>query len=95
MIKICGLNKAFGGCSDILKEVFENFGYRMNALSAECFFASGVFSGDRQCSEKFDPYRCEDNGFVCSAWISVFQVWTAVFLADLSSDGSAHNTGRI
>ena len=34
---------ASGGCSDILKEVFENFGYRMNALSAECFFASGVF----------------------------------------------------
>lgn len=56
---------------------------------------SGVFSGDRQCCEKFDPYRCEDNGFVCPAWISVFQVWTAVFLADLSGDGSAHNTGRI
>ena len=34
---------ASGGCSDILKEVFGNFGYRMNALSAECFFASGVF----------------------------------------------------
>ena len=34
---------ASGGCSDILKEVIENFGYRMNALSAECFFASGVF----------------------------------------------------
>ena len=34
---------ASGGCSDILKEVFENFGYRMNALSAECFFSSGVF----------------------------------------------------
>lgn len=34
---------ASGGCSDILKEVFENFGYRMNVLSAECFFASGVF----------------------------------------------------
>lgn len=34
---------ACGGCSDMLKEIFEEFGYRLNALSAECFFASGVF----------------------------------------------------
>lgn len=34
---------ACGGCSNMLKAVFEEFGYRMNALSAECFFASGVF----------------------------------------------------
>lgn len=34
---------ACSGCSDMLKEIFKEFGYRLNALSAECFFASGVF----------------------------------------------------
>ena len=32
-----------GGCSELLKSVFDNFGYRLNALSAETFFSDGVF----------------------------------------------------
>ena len=47
ILRLYTLNKktyaASGGCSDLLKGVFENFGYRMNALSAESFFSSGVF----------------------------------------------------
>lgn len=34
---------ACGGCSDFLKKVLSEFGYRMNSLSAETFFADGVF----------------------------------------------------
>ena len=34
---------ACGGCSDVLKRTIENFGYRLNALSAETFFSDGVF----------------------------------------------------
>lgn len=34
---------ACGGCSQMVKDVFKNFGYRLNALSAETFFSSGVF----------------------------------------------------
>lgn len=33
---------ACGGCSKILKTVFAEFGYRLNALSAETFFSDGV-----------------------------------------------------
>lgn len=32
-----------GGCSELLKSVFDDFGYRLNALSAETFFSDGVF----------------------------------------------------
>lgn len=34
---------ACGGCSEMLKKVIANFGYRLNALSAEVFFSDGVF----------------------------------------------------
>lgn len=34
---------ACGGCSAMLKKVITNFGYRLNALSAEVFFSDGVF----------------------------------------------------
>lgn len=34
---------ACGGCSPMLKKVITDFGYRLNALSAEIFFADGVF----------------------------------------------------
>lgn len=34
---------ACGGCSAMLKSVFDNFGYRLNSLSAETFFSDGVF----------------------------------------------------
>lgn len=34
---------ACGGCSDTLRQVIESFGYRLNALSSEVFFADGVF----------------------------------------------------
>lgn len=34
---------ACGGCSEMLKKVIRNFGYRLNALSAEVFFSDGVF----------------------------------------------------
>lgn len=34
---------ACGGCSPIVKEIFHNFGYRLNALSSETFFSNGVF----------------------------------------------------
>ena len=34
---------ACGGCSHMLKTVFDNFGYRLNSLSAETFFSDGVF----------------------------------------------------
>lgn len=34
---------AYGGCSEMLKKVFLEFNYRLNALSAETFFSDGVF----------------------------------------------------
>lgn len=34
---------ACGGCSEMLKAVFSEFNYRLNALSAETFFSDGVF----------------------------------------------------
>ena len=34
---------ACGGCSEMLKKVITDFGYRLNALSAEVFFSDGVF----------------------------------------------------
>lgn len=34
---------ACGGCSDMIKTVFSDFGYRLNALSSETFFSDGVF----------------------------------------------------
>lgn len=34
---------ASGGCSPAVKEIFNNFGYRLNALSSETFFSNGVF----------------------------------------------------
>ena len=34
---------ACGGCSPMLQKVINAFGYRLNALSAEVFFADGVF----------------------------------------------------
>ena len=34
---------ACGGCSQMLKTIFAEFGYRLNALSAETFFSDGVF----------------------------------------------------
>ena len=34
---------ACGGCSPALKQAFSEFGYRLNQISAETFFASGVF----------------------------------------------------
>lgn len=34
---------ACGGCSEFLQRVLSEFGYRMNSLSAEAFFADGVF----------------------------------------------------
>lgn len=34
---------ACGGCSPMLQKVISAFGYRLNALSAEVFFADGVF----------------------------------------------------
>ena len=34
---------ACGGCSEFLKKTLSEFGYRMNSLSAETFFADGIF----------------------------------------------------
>lgn len=34
---------ACGGCSTMLQKVISDFGYRLNSLSAEVFFADGVF----------------------------------------------------
>lgn len=34
---------ACGGCNQMLKEVFDEFGYRLNVLSSETFFSDGVF----------------------------------------------------
>lgn len=36
-------HSACGGCSTILQEVINEFSYRLNTLSAEAFFADGVF----------------------------------------------------
>ena len=36
-------HSACGGCSAMLQKVITDFGYRLNALSAEVFFADGVF----------------------------------------------------
>lgn len=47
IIRLYSKNKitfaACGGCSEMLLEVFNDFGYRLNALSAETFFSDGVF----------------------------------------------------
>lgn len=34
---------ACGGCSQMLKKVFGDFGYRLDAISSEAFFSNGVF----------------------------------------------------
>lgn len=34
---------ACGGCSKAIESVFNDFGYRLNALSAEVFFSDGIF----------------------------------------------------
>ena len=34
---------ACGGCSELLEKALHDFGYRLNALSSEVFFADGVF----------------------------------------------------
>ena len=36
-------HSACGGCSAMLQKVIADFGYRLNALSAEVFFSDGVF----------------------------------------------------
>lgn len=47
MVRLYSENKftyaACGGCSPILKDIFDEFGYRLNVLSSETFFSSGVF----------------------------------------------------
>lgn len=47
MVRLYSQNKfthaACGGCSMMLKEIFDEFGYRLNALSSETFFSNGVF----------------------------------------------------
>jgi len=47
MVRLYSKNKftyaACGGCNLILKEVFDEFGYRLNVLSSETFFSNGVF----------------------------------------------------
>ena len=47
MVRLYTKNKftyaACGGCSQMLETVFSEFGYRLNALSSETFFSSGVF----------------------------------------------------
>ena len=47
MVRLYPENKfthaACGGCNAMLKEVFEEFGYRLNVLSSETFFSDGVF----------------------------------------------------
>ncbi len=47
MVRLYSKNKftyaACGGCNPILKEIFDEFGYRLNVLSSETFFSNGVF----------------------------------------------------
>lgn len=47
MVRLYTKNKftyaACGGCSEMVKTVFNEFGYRLNALSSETFFSDGVF----------------------------------------------------
>lgn len=47
IIRLYSQNKyshaACGGCSNFLRDVLKEFGYRMNSLSAETFFADGIF----------------------------------------------------
>ncbi len=47
MVRLYSQNKfthaACGGCNMMLKETFDEFGYRLNALSSETFFSNGVF----------------------------------------------------
>ncbi|MBR6921141.1 MAG: AAA family ATPase, partial [Clostridia bacterium] len=47
LVRLYSINKfsyaACSGCSNILKDVFNQFGYRLNILSAETFFSNGVF----------------------------------------------------
>lgn len=46
MVRLYSQNKytyaACGGCNAMLKEIFNDFGYRLNALSSETFFSDGV-----------------------------------------------------
>ena len=47
IVKLCTKNKiteaAQCGCSNQLKLTFDDFGYRLNAITSEAFFASGIF----------------------------------------------------
>ena len=47
IVRIYSKNKishvAQGGCSNLVKLTFDDFGYRLNAISAETFFADGIF----------------------------------------------------
>lgn len=47
IVKLCAENKiteaAQCGCSNQLKLTFDDFGYRLNAITSEAFFASGIF----------------------------------------------------
>lgn len=46
IIRLYSKNKysfaACGGCSEIVEKVLDDFGYRLNSLSAETFFSDGV-----------------------------------------------------
>jgi len=47
IVKLCTENKitiaAQCGCSSLIKMNFDDFGYRLNAITSEAFFASGIF----------------------------------------------------
>ncbi len=47
IVKLCTKNKiteaAQCGCSNRIKLTFDDFGYRLNAITSEAFFASGIF----------------------------------------------------
>lgn len=47
IVRLCTKNKiteaAQSGCSNLLQLTFKDFGYRLNSITSEVFFASGVF----------------------------------------------------
>ena len=51
-------------------------------LYSTCYFndISGIFSGNRLCSQKFASYNRKNSRFICAAWLYMCKVWAEFFL---------------
>ena len=56
---------------------------------------SSIFSGVGLRCEEFNVDYYPNSIFIYSAGLSVFAIWSELFLADISGDRFYNNTGRI